>query len=56
VDRLAGRLKVHRSGFEIREIDAIPRLANGKVDYRSLMGAVHTATVHTATVHTATAR
>jgi acyl-CoA synthetase (AMP-forming)/AMP-acid ligase II len=36
VDELAGRLQLHRSGFEIREIDAIPRLANGKVDYRSL--------------------
>jgi acyl-CoA synthetase (AMP-forming)/AMP-acid ligase II len=36
VNQLAARLKLHPSGFEIREIDAIPRLANGKVDYRSL--------------------
>jgi len=44
VDQLADRLKLHRSGFEIREIDAIPRLANGKVDYRSLAHAEHAAT------------
>jgi acyl-CoA synthetase (AMP-forming)/AMP-acid ligase II len=36
VNQLAARLKLHPSGFEIREIDVIPRLANGKVDYRSL--------------------
>jgi acyl-coenzyme A synthetase/AMP-(fatty) acid ligase len=36
VDRLADRLNLHRAGFEIREIETIPRLANGKVDYRSL--------------------
>jgi len=43
VDRLADRLNLHRTGFEIREIDAIPRLANGKVDYRRLTQAVLTA-------------
>jgi len=36
VDRLADRLNLHRAGFEIRGIETIPRLANGKVDYRSL--------------------
>lgn len=40
VFQLAARLKLHPSGFEIREIDAIPRLANGKVDYRSLSRSV----------------
>ena len=43
VDQLAVRLRLHRSGFEIREVDAIPRLANGKVDYRSLAEGVHKA-------------
>ena len=43
VQQLAGKLKLHPSGFEIREIETIPRLANGKVDYRSLTGAVHPA-------------
>jgi long-chain acyl-CoA synthetase len=43
VDELARRLNLHRSGFEIREIDAIPRLANSKVDYQSLRGAARTA-------------
>jgi len=36
VNELARRLNLHRSGFEIRAIDAIPRLANSKVDYQSL--------------------
>ena len=36
VDRLASRLNLHRAGFEVRAIDAIPRLANGKIDYQSL--------------------
>jgi hypothetical protein len=44
VDNLALRLKLHRSGFEIREIEAIPRLANGKVDYRSLARGIAVAT------------
>jgi acyl-CoA synthetase (AMP-forming)/AMP-acid ligase II len=43
VNRLAGRLNLHPSGFEIREIESIPRLANGKVDYRTLAQAVHPA-------------
>jgi acyl-CoA synthetase (AMP-forming)/AMP-acid ligase II len=38
VKRLAGRLHLHPSGFEIRGIESIPRLANGKVDYRALSG------------------
>jgi long-chain acyl-CoA synthetase len=36
VQQLASKLKLHPSGFEVREIRGIPRLANGKVDYRSL--------------------
>jgi acyl-CoA synthetase (AMP-forming)/AMP-acid ligase II len=36
VDNLARKLNLHRSGFEIRAVDAIPRLANSKVDYQSL--------------------
>jgi len=36
VRQLAQRLNLHPSGFEIREIDAIPRLASGKVDYQYL--------------------
>jgi hypothetical protein len=47
VQQLAGKLKLHPSGFEIREIETIPRLANGKVDYRSLTGAVHPAPPNT---------
>ena len=43
VDQLAARLHLHRSGFEIREIAAIPRLANGKVDYRLLTEGVQKA-------------
>lgn len=36
VKELAARLNLHPSGFEIRAIESIPRLANGKVDYRYL--------------------
>ncbi|HEX3748151.1 MAG TPA: AMP-binding protein [Bryobacteraceae bacterium] len=43
VDELAGRLHLHRSGFEIRAIDAIPRLSNSKVDYQSLKEACRAA-------------
>jgi hypothetical protein len=43
VAQLAQRLNLHPSFFEIREIDAIPRLANGKVDYPSLSGGVRSA-------------
>ena len=33
---LADRLHLHRSGFDLRTIDALPLLGNGKVDYRAL--------------------
>jgi acyl-CoA synthetase (AMP-forming)/AMP-acid ligase II len=33
---LAGRLGLHRSGFDVRGIDALPLLGNGKIDYRAL--------------------
>jgi len=33
---LARRLKLHWSGFEVRSIDVLPLLSNGKVDYRAL--------------------
>jgi len=36
VRHLCARLRIHPAGFEIRGIDCIPRLANGKIDYRSL--------------------
>jgi acyl-CoA synthetase (AMP-forming)/AMP-acid ligase II len=36
VTQLAHRLSLHPSGFEIRAIENIPRLANGKVDYGCL--------------------
>jgi acyl-CoA synthetase (AMP-forming)/AMP-acid ligase II len=36
VRNLSARLRIHPSGFEIRTIPAVPRLANGKIDYRSL--------------------
>jgi acyl-CoA synthetase (AMP-forming)/AMP-acid ligase II len=36
VGQLAQRLNLHPSMFEIREIEALPRLANGKVDYSAL--------------------
>ncbi|MFU8849840.1 AMP-binding protein [Micromonospora sp. SL1-18] len=34
--RLAERLKLHRSGFDVRSIERLPQLPNGKIDYRSL--------------------
>jgi len=33
---LASRLRVHRSGFELRRIDALPTLPSGKIDYPGL--------------------
>jgi hypothetical protein len=33
---LAERLKLHYSGFDVRSIDALPLLPNGKVDYKTL--------------------
>lgn len=33
---LADRLHLHPTGFDVRGIDALPLLANGKVDYRAL--------------------
>ncbi|HEX6343339.1 AMP-binding protein [Umezawaea sp.] len=35
---LAEKLHMHVSGFDVREVDALPLLASGKVDYRSLEG------------------
>jgi acyl-CoA synthetase (AMP-forming)/AMP-acid ligase II len=35
---LAEKLHLHVSGFDVRDIDALPLLASGKVDYRSLEG------------------
>jgi acyl-coenzyme A synthetase/AMP-(fatty) acid ligase len=37
IEELAARLRIHPSGFEVRMVPAIPRLANGKTDYRSLV-------------------
>ena len=37
IEQLAARLRMHPSGFEVRMVPAIPRLANGKTDYRSLV-------------------
>lgn len=37
VTQLAARLKLHPSCFEIRAIESIPRLPNGKVNYASLI-------------------
>jgi acyl-CoA synthetase (AMP-forming)/AMP-acid ligase II len=37
VQRLSGKLRLHPSGFEVRTIQSIPRLGNGKIDYRSLI-------------------
>jgi acyl-CoA synthetase (AMP-forming)/AMP-acid ligase II len=34
--RLAERLKLHRSGFDVRAVERLPQLPNGKIDYRSL--------------------
>jgi hypothetical protein len=36
VRSLSARLRIHPSGFVVRGIETIPRLANGKIDYRSL--------------------
>lgn len=36
VQIMAARLRIHQSGFEVRHIGTIPRLANGKTDYHSL--------------------
>jgi acyl-coenzyme A synthetase/AMP-(fatty) acid ligase len=36
---IAERLRVHPSGVEVREIDHLPLLPNGKIDYRSLEAA-----------------
>lgn len=36
VSRLADQLRLHRSGFDVRVVDSLPLLANGKVDYRAL--------------------
>lgn len=33
---LADRLKLHYSGFDVRRVDALPLLPNGKVDYQTL--------------------
>ena len=33
---LASRLGLHRSGFDVRGVDALPLLGNGKIDYRTL--------------------
>lgn len=33
---LAERMKLHRSGFDVREIGSLPLLSNGKIDYRTL--------------------
>ncbi|MGV9304626.1 AMP-binding protein [Nonomuraea sp. NPDC003727] len=34
--RLAGELRLHWSGFDVREVDRLPLLATGKIDYRAL--------------------
>ncbi|WP_320068622.1 AMP-binding protein [Micromonospora sp. RTGN7] len=34
--RLSERLRLHRSGFDVRTIERLPQLPNGKIDYRSL--------------------
>ncbi|GAA3227409.1 AMP-binding protein [Actinocorallia longicatena] len=33
---LADRLRLHHSGFDVRSLDALPLLGNGKIDYRAL--------------------
>lgn len=48
VQQLAAKLRIHYSGFEIRSVGSIPRLANGKVDYRSLQPALALAGSRTA--------
>jgi len=37
IEGLSARLHVHPSGFELRKVSQIPRLANGKTDYPSLL-------------------
>jgi acyl-CoA synthetase (AMP-forming)/AMP-acid ligase II len=37
---LSERLHLHASGFDVRPIEAVPLLATGKIDYRSLEGRV----------------
>ena len=37
IEGLAARLHIHPSGFELRKVSQIPRLANGKTDYPSLL-------------------
>ncbi|TDE50956.1 long-chain fatty acid--CoA ligase [Nonomuraea mesophila] len=34
--RLGAELRVHWSGFDVRSVDRLPLLANGKIDYRAL--------------------
>lgn len=36
VKHLSERLKLHRTGFETREIEVLPQMSSGKVDYRAL--------------------
>jgi hypothetical protein len=36
VQHLSRRLRIHPSGFEVRTMQSIPRLANDKIDYCSL--------------------
>jgi long-chain acyl-CoA synthetase len=37
IEGLSARLHIHPSGFELRKVSQIPRLANGKADYHSLL-------------------
>jgi acyl-CoA synthetase (AMP-forming)/AMP-acid ligase II len=36
VDRLAERLRLHRTGFDVRTIERLPQLSSGKIDYPGL--------------------
>ena len=36
VSRLAERLRMHRTGFEVRAVEQLPHLPSGKIDYRAL--------------------
>jgi len=36
VDRLAERLRLHPTGFDVRPVERLPLLPSGKIDYRSL--------------------
>jgi acyl-CoA synthetase (AMP-forming)/AMP-acid ligase II len=40
---LAERMRLHPSSFTVRGVDSLPRLANGKVDYRALVACRHAA-------------